>query len=138
MADYAKLVRNSVALIDDATTSLQVTVQHSAWVSADPTYGVSVYATAIPRLAFVDDKEQMMLQPNMQMIRSRAKIDIIRPIAANGAVGRIEPIDVRDKFTLPNGYTGPILTVGGPTELNRTGLVDPSTLAPYIYEVILG
>ena len=44
----------------------------------------------------------------------------------------------KDRFTLPNGYTGPILTVGGPSEITRVGLLDPLTNMPYLYEVILG
>jgi len=137
MADFAKLVRSGVALIDKTVASLQVTVTHEAWTGNDATYGTPTFATAVDRLALVEEKE-VLLQTSGQDIIQRAKILILRPITANGATGRIEPIDVRDKFTLSSGYTGPILTVGGPTEEKRTGLVDPSTNSPYMYEVSLG
>jgi hypothetical protein len=59
-----------------------------------------------------------------------ATVTIIGPVAANGADERREPVDPRDRITLPNGFSGPILDVGG--------VVDPDTGSPYSVQVILG
>lgn len=132
------LVRKAVAIADKQTKSLQVTVTHEAWTGADSVYGAPTFAAPISRLAIVEDKEVLRDQGAGSLILQRAAIYFLRPIEPNGAVGRNEPIDTRDRITLSDGYTGPILTVGGANEQSRTGLVDPVTGYPYLFEVILG
>ena len=62
--------------------------------------------------------------------RTGAKVTILQPITANGTSGRTEPVDPRDKVTLPDGTVGPILDVAG--------LVNPDTGYPYMFEIWLG
>jgi hypothetical protein len=54
----------------------------------------------------------------------------LTPVAANGTTGRREPIDPRDRLTLPDGAVGNILAV--------EGLGDPDTNHNYFYQVYLG
>lgn len=125
----ADVVRSGVALADTVTTDLQAAVTHKAWTGRDvdrkPTY-----AAGVSRLAIVERRQRLIRTATGEQILSRHRIAFLRPIAANGAATRREPIDPRDVLTLPDGDTGPILEV--------TGVVDPSTGAPYYAEVWLG
>ena len=123
------IIRNGIALADSLTASLQVAIDHYAWIS-NGTYAEATYATVVSRQAIVEFKQRLYRLASGQEVLQRASIMFIRPIAANGASGRREPIDPRDKIVLPNGYTGPILDV--------IGIVDPNTDAPYILKVVLG
>ena len=61
---------------------------------------------------------------------SKTKLTFVRPIPDEGTAGRREPIDPRDKITLPDGTAGPIINTGG--------LVSGGTGKPYMLEVWLG
>lgn len=125
-----KIVRDAVALADSITKSLQPTVAHSAWTGQD-VFGTATYATAVNRDAIVEYKIRDKLQSSTgKVIQSQALITIIGPITANGASGRVEPIDSRDKIVLPDGTTGPIIDV--------EGIVDPITNKPYMYQIWIG
>lgn len=125
-----RIVRSAVDLADDITKSLQPTVAHSAWVGMD-VHGTPTYAAPINRECIVEYKIRDKLQSSTgRVIQSQALITIIGPVAANGAAGRVEPIDPRDKIVLPNGQTGPIIDV--------EGVVDPDTDLPYMYQVWIG
>lgn len=123
------IIRSGVATIDAVTASLQVSVTHAAW-TGHGNYAEPTYATGVARKAIVVFKQRMRKLGNGQEVLQQASVVFPRPIAANGTADRREPIDPRDKLTLPNGYTGPILDV--------QGVVDPLTNAPYSLEVILG
>jgi hypothetical protein len=129
MGVYDDIVREGVAIADETTASLQDDILHYAWI-ADGDFSEPTYAPAILRKAIVEEKEYQRRLSNGQEITQRAAITIPRPIAANGAANRREPVDPRDKFVLPSGFTGPILNVNGVT--------DPKTHAPYMFEIILG
>jgi hypothetical protein len=72
----------------------------------------------------------MRRMANGQEVMQRATVTFIGPVTANGAVDRQEPIDPRDKITLPDGSTGSILSI--------EGVADPSTSYPYMFVVALG
>lgn len=126
---FDDLIRSGVALADTLTGDLQDTIQFSAWTGSG-IYGEPTFATAIPMQAIVEEKEYLRKLGNGQEIAQKAQVTIPRPIAANGAADRREPIDPRDKIVLPSGFTGPILDV--------EGITDPETNNPYMYVVILG
>ena len=123
------VIRNAVATANRVTGALQATVTHAAWTGAD-SYSKPTYATAVPRQAIVEFKQRMRRLPNGEEVMQQATVTFLSPIAANGASGRREPVDPRDRITLPSGLTGPILDV--------SGMVDPSTDAPYMLTVALG
>jgi hypothetical protein len=123
------VVRSGVATIDSITGSLQVLVSHEAWTGQSGT-GTETFAAAVQRPAIVEKKAREHRLSNGRVLQTVAYIAFLRPITANGAAGRIEPIDVRDKFTLPDGTTGPVI--------DTNAFLDPDTNAGYLHEVWLG
>jgi hypothetical protein len=124
----ADTVRAGVALANSLTGSLQVTVQHEAWTHSDK-QGAPKFDAPIAQPALVEYKHQLYRMPGGQEVTQRARVTFVGPIAGNGAEGRREPIDPRDRITLPDGTTGPILDV--------QGLADPATAGAYLYVVAL-
>lgn len=126
----ADLVRSSVAVADRVTRALQVDVEHEAWIGQSSTTKPT-YAAAVNVKAIVEQGPKALRTPSGETIPIKAVISILHTIADNGAAGRKEPIDPRDRFTLPDG------TVGAPI-LGAEGLVDTLTEKPYAYTVALG
>jgi len=127
--NLADILRNSIALANTITSDLQTTVAHSAWIGQDRN-GKPLYDTAVNRAAIVEYKTELRRIPSGEEIAQTATITIVGPIDDNGAADRREPVDPRDKFVLPNGFSGPILDV--------SGVIDPSTGRPYTITVTLG
>lgn len=129
----ANIVRNAVKIADNVTKDLQVDVTHEAWTGRDA-YDVPEFDDAVTLKALVEPMHRQVRLSNGQDVIQRAKVTIIGPVEDNGGGTatdpRHEPIDPRDRITLPDGTTGPILSVNG--------LTDPSTNRPYLYEVALG
>lgn len=123
------IVRNLVGVAQSLTSSLQSSVAHSAWTGRDD-HGKPTYATAVTRPALIEHEQRLLRTATGEEAQQMAKVTFLQPIAANGASGRKEPIDPRDKIVLPDGRSGPILAV--------EGLVDPDTSSPYLYVVRLG
>ena len=123
------IIRNGVALADSLTVSLQATVQHAAWTGQNG-FGDDEHAANVARLAIVERKQKLVRNAAGEEVLSQHVISILRPISANGTSGRNEPIDVRDRFTLPDGTTGPIINV--------ESFVDPSIGAGFYHIVYLG
>jgi hypothetical protein len=129
------IIRKLVGVAHKLTTPLQATVVHEPWIGTEETpagkkTGKPVYGTAVARLALVEYTDALSRRTTGEEVKSRAKVTFLVPIEANGADNRQEPIDPRDRITLPDGTSGPILSING--------LVDPSTEEPYLYEVSLG
>lgn len=127
---YDTILRKGVAILDQQTSSLQDTVEFYAWESSG-VYGEPQYsAQPIMMQAIVEERQVLRRMMDGTEVAQRAAIIVPRPIPPNGAPGRREPVDPRDKIVLPNGFTGPILYVNG--------VMDPDTNAPYSYEIVLG
>lgn len=126
---FDTIFRKMIGVIDKTSSSLQVPVTHYPWIDSGD-YSEPKYGLPITRLAVVDFSQRLHRMSNGQEIMQRASITFPRPIEANGAKDRKEPIDSRDKLVLANGYSGPILDV--------EGVLDPSTNLPYSVQVILG
>lgn len=114
------LVRAAVRTADAVTGGLQATVQHAAFTGANDRYGKPVLATAVPRQAVVDLSEKPVRTMEGHERLSTARLTFPRPVA----------VDIRDRFTLPDGRSAPVLTLNG--------VADPSTGARYATEVALG
>jgi hypothetical protein len=124
------LVRKGVALANKLTTSLQLEVSHEAWI-ADDGEGQPQYALPVPYTAIVEEGGKARRSPTGEVVYPQFSLTFLTPIEPNGASGRQEPIDPRDRLTLPDGRTGPIL--GAPS-----GVADPETNAAYAKEVAIG
>lgn len=131
MSGLAQLIRDGLAIaktiVDDG--GVMGTVQHSAWTGQDYT-GAATYATAAGRKAIIEQRQRLRMTSSGKIVATKAYIAFLEPVPANGASGRQEPIDTRDKIVLPDGTTGQIVDVAG--------LVDASTTRPYYSEVWLG
>lgn len=113
------LIRCALTTADAVTAGLQATVGHAAYLTQDA-FGKPTYATAVSRQAVVELTEKPVRTLEGHERLSIARITFPRPVA----------IDLRDRFTLPDGRTAPILTLAG--------VADPSTGARYATEVALG
>jgi len=81
--------------------------------------------------ALVEDKQQLVRDVSGREVMSKTKLTILQPVTATVATGRRNPIDPRDKITLPSSVpSGPILAVAG--------LTDKNTSAPFLLEIWLG
>jgi len=126
------LIRKGVALADQLTggsDGVQDTVYIYPWIGNTDSGGPD-YGSAVEHKAIVEEKEYTRKMADGSEITQKASITIPRPVAANGATDRREPIDPRDKIVLPSGFTGPILNVDG--------ITDPQTHAPFMFQIILG
>lgn len=129
-------VRSVVKVAYGVTKSLQETVQHYAWTSQDG-FGApnnpatpEGYAAAVPLKAIVVQKLQLKHMGDGRQVAVKATLTFLQVIAPNGAAGRDEPIDPRDKLVLADGTTGPIL--------RAEGMRDPGKGRPFLLEVWLG
>jgi hypothetical protein len=129
---FGDIIRKNLPIADrltGGTGGVQDDIVVYPWIGntleGGPDYGDPVTMGAI-----VYEREYQRRMPTGEEVTQRAELTIPRPIAANGAADRREPLDPRDKIVLPSGYTGPILHVDG--------LTDPTTHAPFMFVVILG
>ncbi len=125
----AGTIRSAVATADKVTKSLQENVAHRAWVSADM-MGKMTFDPPISRKAIVEQAIKERRLPDGRLVMTSAKITFLEVILPNGAAKRQEPVDPRDRITLADGTSGPIL--------NITGLRDPEKSRPYLLEIWLG
>jgi len=123
------LVRSGLQIADQVTQDLQPEVLHEAWIGQDG-YGNAAYAAAVARPAIVEQRLHQRVTSSGRLVLVQAYVAFIRPIPPNGAAGRKEPVDPRDRLTLPDGSTGPIV--------DQSGLVDASTTRPFYAEVWIG
>jgi hypothetical protein len=125
----AGTVRSAVATADKVVKALEEEVTHEAWISADM-FGKNTYAAPALRKALVEQKIQERRLSDGRIVKTSAKLTFLEVIPANGTAGRIEPIDPRDRITLKDGTTGPILS--------DSGFRDPEKSRPYLVEILLG
>lgn len=123
------IVRKGVSLADKITKGLQVPVVFEAWIS-DDTYAKRIYAPPITLLAIVEYGVFMRNVGAGRQIQASAHVTFTTPLTANGSPGRREPIDTRDRFTLPGGNVQTIADI--------KGFLDSQTQLPYVAEVWLG
>jgi hypothetical protein len=127
------LIRSGVALAKTLTSSLQVDVTFQAWKGQDA-FGEADLAEAVTYKAIYEKKLRPLKDPNTGSdVLATSYLLIPSPIESttpNDGEIRDNPLDPRDVVTLPDGSTGKILQI--------QGIVDPSTVAPFLYEVWLG
>jgi hypothetical protein len=125
-----KIVRDTIQLAKRAAGDLVVTVQYEPWVDTDG-YGQRTYGTTEERVAIVDFRRQKFTTEGSSETVQAVVVTFLDPFVANGAEGRQEPVDPRDRVTLPDGTVAPIVEVRG-------AAVDPTTNQPFMIEVVLG
>jgi len=124
------ILRAGVEIANNATNSVQQAVTHEAWTGQDSN-GVPTFGTAVTRHAIVEVVRKLKPTASGQLVPVVATLTFVEPVSSNGTSGRQEPIDPRDRITLANGFTAPI--VGAPDSV-----MDPGTGKPLINVVYLG
>lgn len=109
---FRDLIAAGVALADSLTVDLQPIVKIERWVGKNG-FNEEEYAPSIAVMAIVELKQKIIRTPVGEEVMSSHAITILRPLDPQGALGRHEPIDTRDRITLSDGTTGPILNVEG-------------------------
>jgi hypothetical protein len=131
-------VRSAVAAAYEATKDLHAGVTLRQWESdastglpafSDP---VTAFADGTPLVAIVERKHRLLRTLEGKVISCETKLTLLKPIAPNGAAGRSEPIDPRDRFTMQDGTTGPIVRIDG---MQDAGYTDGRA---FLYEVYMG
>ena len=125
-----KVVRDAIKVAKNAAGDLIVQVQHEPWIGTDG-YGQRSYATAEARDAIVDFRRQKFTTDGGTETVMAVVVTFLDPFVAQGAEGRQEPIDPRDRMTLPDGTVAPSVEVRG-------AAIDPTTNQPFMMEVVLG
>lgn len=110
---------------DEATGS---TITHEAWNGSDG-YGQPTYATGVSLPAVFVEKAESVRNRAGEEVVARGYLQILQAVAAEGTAGRDEPIDPRDRITLPDSEIAKIAAV--------EGIVDPSTGLHYAPKVWL-
>lgn len=126
-------IREVVAIAHEITEELQPEVQWIPWVAQTNEFGRKQGATpfgeTIKRHALVEERYELVTVSGVS-IETYAKLYFIKPLEALGAPGRVEPIDPRDEFIMPNGRRG--------FPVHTDGFTDKGTGLPYINIVWLG
>lgn len=128
----ADSVRTQLAAVHAQTSGLgglQIDVVHEPWIGKDGRVG-PIFDTGITRTALVQYRRPQQLRDDGQRIAARVILSFLAPVDPNGADGRREPIDPRDRITLPDGTTGPIVDV--------QSMPAPDTNQPFLIVVYLG
>lgn len=123
------IVRSGIATANRITASLQDFVTVEQWTGFTG-FGVPTYGPAKSIKALVEKKNRQWTNAGGDIVISNTKVTFLQPLSDNGAAGRREPLDPRDRITLPGGIYGAVLSV--------EGLNDPKTSREYMFEVFLG
>jgi hypothetical protein len=117
----ADTVRAGVALANRMTKTLQATVTLEKFQSQDD-YGNEVFLAPRKYTAIVEIRIRDRQTQSGQLVTTRASVFFIQPV--------IGGVHTRDRLTLPDGTSGPIVDSGG--------LVDAETSQPFYHEVWIG
>jgi len=127
--DLLNILRSGIAVADNVTDSLQATVQFEKSSISNDGYGTINYADPVPLKAIVDyAAKQVRTQAGILTV-TRATIDLLDIDELNAATGG-EGVSNEDRFTLPDGDTGPILDI--------SGFIDAETGHPVLTRVMIG
>lgn len=127
----ADIIRNGIALARTITLPLHVTVTHHVWVGQS--FDGSVIFVDAPRQALVERKQKLVKTMQGTEEMSSAYIGIIEeitPTSPNAGYVRTNPVDVNDKFTLPDGTLVDVMAVDG--------FFDGGTGVPFYSQVYAG
>jgi hypothetical protein len=130
MAFPIEILRAGVALTNKLTAGAQAQIKIEPWVAQD-TFGLITYGSPVFYSAVIDSTRKQLRTAAGELLEITATATIIGDVLPNGALGRIEPIDPRDRVTLPDGKQAPIMSV-------PNSFVDPGTNRGIIHEIMLG
>lgn len=126
----ATILRKGVQIADKVTKSVQGDMILEQWISQSVT-GKPTYASPITIKCIEDDKQKTITTTSGQVVTVMSTLTILVTIPSNGAAGRHEPIDTRDRITTPSGFVGKVIEAPG-------SVVDPGTEKGFIQQIMLG
>lgn len=130
---YEQLIRDSIAgIMVPQLASMNITVQHEAWVGDDGR-GADEFAAAVARQALLEVKQEQVYTRSGTLATSMATLIFLSTIedtTPNTGKQRLQPVDPRDRITLPDGTVAPII--------DAAGFIDSGTERPFVNEVKLG
>jgi hypothetical protein len=134
MAFPVEILRLGVGLANHLTTGVQQIITIEPWIGQNahgPLFGAPVVFDGSPGrpMAIVDTTTKQRVVKG-QWINIAGTLTFLGDVSPNGAPGREEPIDTRDRVTLADGTRWPIVSSGG--------FNDPGTGRPLAPEVWLG
>lgn len=121
-----------VKIISKQVDDDKADVSRQAWIG-DNGSGVDEFAPADTVRCIVSRKTRTVRTSTGQLASIVATLTILDPLpptTANAGKTRVQPVDPRDIFTLPDGTTAPVVDLGGP--------FDPVENSTYIITVMLG
>jgi len=132
MGSLTSLIADMIGVAKDLTQDLQPNVTWKAWTGQD-NQGASTYQTRTIT-AIVEKKQRLVSGRGGEMVTSQYYIGILEPLPDTAVTDsgdpRSNPVDPRDIFILPDGQTGPIVSIDG--FMNR------ATSRPFYTQVYLG
>jgi hypothetical protein len=124
-------IRGAISDINGVFDDMEVDISYYAWIGEDG-YGRSQFASPVTyRAILIQQLKQIFTQSGNQVL-TKAYMAFLQPIldtTPNANQQRLQPVDPRDSFVLPDGTTGPTILTGG--------LVDSGTGRPFLQEVYL-
>ncbi len=123
-----RIVRSAVEIANKVTKPLQATVMYER-VTGSTGFGDFNYASPVPLKAIVDFNSKQVRTRQGVLTVTRATIEIL-DIAQLVAVTGGEGVGNDDRFTLPDGDSGPTLDIGG--------FIDSETGHPIATQVMIG
>jgi len=127
----ATLLQSGVKIANNLTASLQVKIKREAWIGSDQ-FGKKQYAAADYLDCIVDETLKEIQNTAGQTIAISATLTIVGDVLPNGAAGRREPIDPRDRITMPDGSIGPIV------QSPFGSVINPLTGRGFVQVVMIG
>jgi hypothetical protein len=123
------IIVNGYAIANAQTKDLQALVLLEAWIGQGAT-GQPIYAAPVAYPALVQWTTKGSRNDQGELVMSLATVDVLGPIAGTFAAGRKNPVDPRDRLTLPGGEWAPITA--------DNGLTDPQTGELYGHTIVVG
>ncbi len=131
--DLAAILTNGIAIADSVTKTVQGSITWEAFTGQDG-YGAESYASPVTIRGIIDYTRRRRHNADGVLVTVIASVTILEVVTPNGASTnppRSEPIDVRDRITLPNGATGPIMQAPG-------AVYNPAAARPFINDLLIG
>lgn len=121
-------IRSGIKTADKIVKDLQPVVIFERDIGSDGA-GAITYASPVNLRAIVEDKQEIVRTLSGGLSQSKTHITFLDVAAVSAATGG-SGFKESDRFTLPSGETGPVLSI--------SGFIDAGTGLPVAPEVYLG
>jgi len=130
MAFPLEILKSGIRTANKLTTGVQSVFTLEQYTGQGYAGG-KTYAAPVALHGVVDFTSKPVIKLSGETVTAVVTITVVGDILPNGAAGRREPVDPRDRIILSNGFTGPIIDAPG-------SVLDPSTGRGLIHVIMLG